>query len=229
MTVPLNAVSSLSQSQAQDPRSDGVSTDLIALAAARENERFTLHSKYLNEMWVRVLKTIGYDVGFTRGVGPYLCDRAGDRYLDLLSGWGVFALGRNHPEVRDALISVLDGELRQSRAARRLRCSPACSPSGCSKCTPWLDKAFFANSGAEVDRGRDQIRARRDRPIRPSSHCAHSFHGLTYGALSMNGDAIFNRDSDLSLSDVREVPLDDHTSARGGAAQPSTSRRFSSS
>ena len=70
MTVPLNAVSSLSQSQAQDPRSDGVSTDLIALAAARENERFTLHSKYLNEMWVRVLKTIGYDVGFTRGVGP---------------------------------------------------------------------------------------------------------------------------------------------------------------
>ena len=104
MTVPSNAVSSLSRSQAQDPRSDGASTDLIALSAARENERFTLHSKYLNEMWVRVLKTIGYDVGFTRGVGAYLYDRAGDRYIDLLSGYGVFAVGRNHPTIRDALI-----------------------------------------------------------------------------------------------------------------------------
>lgn len=47
--------------------SDASPYDLAAMVAARENERFSLHTRYLNEMWVRVLKTIGYDVGFTRG------------------------------------------------------------------------------------------------------------------------------------------------------------------
>ena len=36
---------------------------------------------------------------------------SGERYLDLLSGWGVFAIGRNHPTVREALTAVLDSEL----------------------------------------------------------------------------------------------------------------------
>ena len=34
---------------------------------------------------------------FARDAGQYLYDRKGDRYLDLLSGFGVFAIGRNHP------------------------------------------------------------------------------------------------------------------------------------
>jgi hypothetical protein len=59
------------------------------------------------EMMVRVLKTIGYDVGFRSGAGQYLFDREGVRYLDLLSGWGVFGIGRNHPKLRDTLTSVL--------------------------------------------------------------------------------------------------------------------------
>jgi hypothetical protein len=45
---------------------------------------------------VRVLKAVGYDIGFCRGE-EYLYDREGTRYLDLLSGFGVFAIGRNHP------------------------------------------------------------------------------------------------------------------------------------
>ena len=85
--------------------------DLAALAAGREPERYGLHNRHLNEQMVRVLQTIGYDVGFTRGQGQYLWDRKGDRYLDLLSGWGVFALGRNHPDVSRALISVIEADL----------------------------------------------------------------------------------------------------------------------
>jgi hypothetical protein len=59
----------------------------------REPERYALHSRYMNEMMVRVLQTIGYDVGFRSGTGQYLFDRDGVRYLDLLSGWGVFGIG----------------------------------------------------------------------------------------------------------------------------------------
>ena len=59
--------------------------DITALFAAREAERFTLHTRHLNEQMVRVLRAIGYDVGFTRGQGAHLYDRDGARYLDLLS------------------------------------------------------------------------------------------------------------------------------------------------
>src|ERR687897_113068 len=85
--------------------------DMAALFAAREGERWALHTRHLNEQMVRVLRTIGFDAAFVRGSGPYLYDREGTRYLDLLSGFGVFALGRNHPAIREALLSVLDAEL----------------------------------------------------------------------------------------------------------------------
>src|SRR6201997_151474 len=83
-------------------------SDVVSVFAARERERYALHTRYLNEAMVRVLKTIGYDIGFQRGTGQYLFDRAGVRYLDLLSGWGVFGIGRNHPHLREILTGVLN-------------------------------------------------------------------------------------------------------------------------
>jgi ornithine--oxo-acid transaminase len=65
--------------------------DIADLFAQRERQRFAMHARHLNEQMVRVLKAIGYDVGFCRGEGQYLYDREGTRYLDLLSGFGVFA------------------------------------------------------------------------------------------------------------------------------------------
>jgi len=85
--------------------------DIATLFDTHESERFDLHTRRLNEQMVRVLRTIGYDVGFCKGQGQYLYDRNGERYLDLLSGYGVFAIGRNHPAVRAALKSVLDADL----------------------------------------------------------------------------------------------------------------------
>src|SRR5689334_2148920 len=88
-----------------------MSLDIESLFDQREAERYALHARYLNEQMVRVLRTIGFDQAYRRGKGQYLYDRAGQKYLDLLSGWGVFALGRNHPAVREALKQVLDSDL----------------------------------------------------------------------------------------------------------------------
>ena len=85
--------------------------DVSEMFKDREAQRSSMHARYLNEQLVRVLKTIGYDVGFQKGQGQYLFDRSGARYLDLLSGFGVFAIGRNHPVLREALKSVLDSDL----------------------------------------------------------------------------------------------------------------------
>ena len=49
--------------------------DIADLFARRERERFAMHFRNLNEQMVRVLKAIGYDVGFCRGEGQYLYDR----------------------------------------------------------------------------------------------------------------------------------------------------------
>ena len=88
-----------------------MSFDIKRLIAEREAERYELHANHLNEQMVQVLKTIGFDKRYQRGIGQYLYDEQGERYLDLLSGWGVFVVGRNHPTVREALSAVLDREL----------------------------------------------------------------------------------------------------------------------
>jgi len=75
----------------------------------RSPEAFELHQRHLNGQMVAMLRTIGYDVHYVRAEGPYLFDGEGRRYLDMLSGFGVYALGRNHPGVRRALRDVLEG------------------------------------------------------------------------------------------------------------------------
>ena len=85
--------------------------DIPQILKDRQGEKYALHEKYLSTQLVRVLKTIGYDVNFRREEGAYLYDAAGRRYLDLLTGFGVFAVGRNHPSVIAALKQALDASL----------------------------------------------------------------------------------------------------------------------
>lgn len=85
--------------------------DMGALFARHASDCYELYGRHGNEQLVRMLKVAGYDVDFCRGEGRYLYDHNGTRYLDLLSGFGVFAIVRNHPAVQAALRSVLDGDL----------------------------------------------------------------------------------------------------------------------
>ena len=88
-----------------------------------------------------------------------------NRYLDLLSGFGVFAVGRNHPAIRAALKSVLDADL-PNLVQMDVSTLAGILAERLLALVPHLDKVFFANSGAGVGRGGDQVRARRDRAYR---------------------------------------------------------------
>src|SRR6202161_2793637 len=163
--------------------------DVAEMFVDRQSQRTALHTRHMNEQLVRVLKTIGYDVGFQKGQGQYLFDRDGVRYLDLLSGFGVFAIGRNHPALRQALKSVLDADLPN---LVQLDVSPLAGvlAERLLALVPYLDKVFFANSGTEATEA--AIKFARYTTGRPGIvYCEHAFHGLTLGALSLNGDAIF--------------------------------------
>src|SRR3954463_3571795 len=184
-----------------------MSLDVPALFAQREGERYDLHTRHLNEQMVRVLQVIGYDVRFRRGQGQYLYDSAGARYLDLLSGFGVFALGRHHPTVRAALASVLDAELPN---LVQMDVSPLAGvlAERLLRYVPYLQKVFFCNSGAEtVEAAIKFARAATGRP--GILYCDHAFHGLSYGALSLHGDDTFRPGFEPLLPDCQRIPYND--------------------
>jgi ornithine--oxo-acid transaminase len=186
-----------------------MSIDVRSLFADNEAGRYALHTEHMNEQMVRVLKTIGYNVGFVRGKGQYLWDREGTKYLDLLSGWGVFAIGRNHPRVHDALRQVLDSDMPNLVQMDVSALAGVLAERLLAR-VPHLEKAFFANSGTEcVEAAIKFVRAATGRSS--IAYCGHAFHGLSYGALSLNGDAIFRKGFEDFLPGCVEVPFNDLT------------------
>src|SRR5258708_17898797 len=85
--------------------------DLPPILVARRGEGYDLSARYLNPQLARTLHAIGFDKVYERAEGAYLYHRDGNRYADFLAGFGVFAMGRNHPVVRKALHDVLDSAL----------------------------------------------------------------------------------------------------------------------
>jgi ornithine--oxo-acid transaminase len=181
--------------------------DVAALFAEREGDGYALHTRYLNEQMVRVLRTVGFDRQYQRGRGQYLYDAEGEQYLDLLSGWGVFALGRNHPAMREALKGVLDAEL-PNLVQLDLSALAGVLAERLLHRIPYLEKVFFANSGAETAEA--ALKFARVATGRPGIvYCSHAFHGLSYGALSVNGDPVFRSRFGPLLPNCVEVPFND--------------------
>jgi len=175
--------------------------------AEAEADRYTLHARHLNEQMVRVLKTIGFDRAYQRGKGQYLYDRRGQQYLDLLSGWGVFALGRNHPVVCNTLKKVLDSDF-PNLVQMDVSALAGVLAERLLRYVPYLDKVFFTNSGTEsVEASLKFARAATGRD--GIVYCSHAFHGLTYGSLSVNGDEIFRSGFGPLLPGCIEVPFND--------------------
>jgi acetylornithine/succinyldiaminopimelate/putrescine aminotransferase len=173
--------------------------DLPGLVAGRRGQGFELHARYLNPQLPRMLHAIGFDKVYERAEGAYLYDRDGNRYADFLAGFGVHALGHNHPVVRQALHSVLDGEL-----ADMVQFDTALLPGLLGEQllakADGLDRVYFCNSGTEAVEASlkfARFATGRTRVI----YCDHAFHGLTTGSLSVNGSSEFRRGFDPLLPD----------------------------
>src|ERR1700678_153755 len=181
--------------------------DVSEMFVDRQSQRTALHTRHLNEQLVRVLKTIGYDVGFQKGQGQYLFDRVGARYLDLLSGFGVFAIGRNHPALRQALKSVLVSDL-PNLVQLDVSTLAGILAERLLEYVPYLDKVFFSNSGAECVEA--AIKFARGATGRPGLvYCANAFHGLSYGGLSLTDDPNFRSGFEPLLPGCTSVPFND--------------------
>ncbi len=178
------------------------------LLTQHATDKFELYEQYLNNQMVRVLKTIGYDRHYKRALGQYLYDQDGTEYLDLLSGFGVFAIGRNHPTVIEALKETLTLEMPN---LVQLDVSILSGLLGREilKTTPDnLDKIFFCNSGTEAVEAAIKFArytTKRDKIV----YCEHGYHGLTMGSLSLNGENIFREGFGSLLPNCSAVPFND--------------------
>ncbi|MER5832948.1 aspartate aminotransferase family protein [Streptomyces sp. NPDC002130] len=180
--------------------------DLGKLLAERGAERYELHTRHLNHQLPRMLHTIGFDKVYERAEGAYFYDADGNDYLDMLAGFGVMGLGRHHPVVRKALHDVLDAGLAD---LTRFDCQPlpGLLAEKLLAHSPHLDRVFFGNSGTEAVEG--ALKFARFVTGRPRVlYCAHAFHGLTTGSLSVNGESVF-RDGFAPLLPDTAVPLGD--------------------
>ncbi|MFF8382701.1 aspartate aminotransferase family protein [Streptomyces kanasensis] len=163
--------------------------DLGKLLAERAGERYELHSRHLNHQLPRMLRTLGFDKMYERAAGAHFWDGEGNDYLDMLAGFGVMGLGRHHPVVRRALHDVIDADLPD---LTRFDCAPlpGLLAERLLSHSPGLDRVYFGNSGTEAVETALKF-ARRATGRERVLYCAHAFHGLTAGALSVNGEACF--------------------------------------
>jgi predicted acetylornithine/succinylornithine family transaminase len=180
---------------ANPPAASPASFDQIA-----ERER-----KYLLQTYNR------YPLVLTRGKGVFLYDIAGKRYLDFVSGLGVNALGHAHPRIVKAIreqaaklvhVSNLYYHEYQGPLAEKL-----CGLSG-------LDRAFFSNSGTEAIEG--SIKLARLAGHRAGGEAKSrlvalegSYHGRTFGALSLTGQDKHRKGFEPLLEDVTFVKQND--------------------
>src|SRR5260370_17541833 len=177
---------------------------LPALLAAHRDDGYELYGRYLNPQQPRVLHAIGFDKVYARAEGAYLYDADGNPYADFLAGFGVFAAGRNHPVIRQALHDALDSELADWP---QFDCGPlpGLVAEKLPAKAPGLDRVFFCNSGTEAVESALKF-ARYATGRGRVLYCDHAFHGLTTGSLSVNGSAEFRPGFDPLLPPL-PIPL----------------------
>jgi ornithine--oxo-acid transaminase len=178
------------------------------ILAGRRGEEMALNDSHLNPQLGRIVRTLGLDKKWVAGEGAHLIDAEGKRYLDLLSGYGVFAIGRNHPEaiaaVRDTMeahtanlpqlgVTLLSGVLAEQLLER--------APGSVAAMVP-------ANSGTEAVEAAIKI-ARAATGRSRILFAEHAFHGLTLGSLSLNGNGEFRDGFGPLLPGCEAVPFGD--------------------
>ncbi|HEY7173808.1 MAG TPA: aminotransferase class III-fold pyridoxal phosphate-dependent enzyme, partial [Micromonosporaceae bacterium] len=170
---------------------NGGSFDLGELLTRRGGERYALQARYLNPQLPKMLHAIGFDKVYTRAEGAYLYDDEGNDYLDMLAGFGVFALGRHNPVVRQAMHDVVDAGLADLTQFDAPPLAGVLAEQLLAK-APHLDRVYFGNSGTEaVETALKFARYATGRPR--IVYCDHAFHGLTTGSLSVNGAEEFRK------------------------------------
>ncbi|MCE9554386.1 MAG: aminotransferase class III-fold pyridoxal phosphate-dependent enzyme [Planctomycetes bacterium] len=165
----------------------------------------TLHGRYINPVLIAVSGKAGFAKTFVRGRRNTVWDSQGKEYLDFVAGFGSLNLGHNHPRVADAIREALTHEAPGYAQSAVNPYAPALAEMLVSLSPPGLEMVFFANSGAEaVEASLKLARVATGRSALLS--CDRSYHGKSLGALSVTGNASYQKPFGPLLPDCSTVP-----------------------
>ena len=167
---------------------------------------------YITQAEADLLHTYNrYPVVLDRGEGVFLYDTDGKKYLDFCAGIAVFALGYHNEEYNQALKAQIDKLIHTSNYYYNV---PAVEAARKLKKISGMDRVFFTNSGAEAVEG--ALKAARkyaylkdgctDHEIIAMNH---SFHGRTFGALSVTGNSHYREAFEPMIGHVRFADMND--------------------
>lgn len=163
-----------------------------------------------------------YNINFESGKGCYLKDQQGKTYLDFASGIAVNTLGYGHEYFIDALKKQLDTGLIHFSNLFKNTLQEEVADILISK--SGLSGAFFCNSGTEAVEGALKMARIYGHINKKGSHVlsmSNSFHGRSYGALSLTGQAKYHKNTWPLLENINHVPYND-IDALSAAIQPET-------
>src|SRR6516165_7761018 len=175
---------------------------------SRNGSELALNDRFVNPQMGRILRTLGFDRVWRAGEGAHLIDSDGTRFLDLIGGYGVFAIGRNHPEAIAAIEEVLAARTANLPQLGVTLLSGVLAEQLLSRAPSSVAAMVPANTGTEaVEAAIKLSRAATGRPR--VLYAEHGFHGLTLGSLSLNGNDEFRQGFGPFLPGCDPVPFGD--------------------
>lgn len=156
-------------------------------------------------------------VTIVRGEGCYLVDDAGTRYLDMIGGIAVCALGHAYPGIADAIAQQARTLVQASNLFGH---EPARSLANELAKRSGFDRVFFCNSGAEANEAAIKL-ARKfayrngQTQRRTILSCSGSFHGRTLGALAATPNEKYQEGFDPLPGGFRYTPFNDADALKG--------------
>ena len=172
-------------------------------SSAKENIK--RYRDYINPGLVKLLNLIKINKKFNRAEGFYIWDEQGNRYLDFLGGYGALNFGHNNREFIEAITEFLCFNYPNILQISLNGLTSALSMNLAAITPGKLEKAFFCNSGAEAVEGALKI-ARKATGRKKIIYTENSFHGKTFGALSVTGRAKYQKPFEPLLPDCKDVP-----------------------
>ena len=171
--------------------------------------------KYIEDAENALLHTYNrYQIVLDKGDGVYLYDLDGKKYLDFVSGIAVFALGYNYKDYNDALKAQIDKVIHTSNYYYNV---PAIEAAKKIKEVSQMDRVFFTNSGAEAVEG--ALKAARKYAFLKDGKTDHeiiamnhSFHGRTFGALSVTGNPKYREAFEPMIGNIKFADFNDFDS-----------------
>ncbi|MDI6709199.1 MAG: aspartate aminotransferase family protein [Bacillota bacterium] len=184
-------------------------TNLIGLEQALQMDRAEVVETWKTYLSTPVAATqamLKFDRQYVRAAGASLWDAEGNEYLDFVGGYGAVNLGHNHPRLLEAIRRVEQYPKIMQTAVQHL---PAVLAANLARLAPGdLTRVFFCNSGAEAVEGALKL-ARAATGRTRFIYCENSFHGKTFGALSVTGRSKYQKPFAPLLPDCTAVPFGD--------------------